>query len=62
MKDALKNMAKGAMSLLTIALVVTIASRVVSDLYDVRMILAAAGGAFAYQPLCKLFSKIKGLE
>lgn len=62
MVPILKNIAKGGLALLSIALVVTIASKIVSDLYDVRMLLAAAGGAFGYQPLVGLFSKIKGLE
>lgn len=62
MLPVLKNVAKGAMALLSIALGVTVIAHVVTDLYDVRLLMAAAAGAFGYQPLVGLFSKIKALQ
>ena len=54
MEDKLKVVAKGALALFAIALGVTVATEVSSYLYDFRLILAAAGGAFGYRPLVKL--------
>lgn len=62
MLEKLKMVAKGAMALLSIALVVMIATKILDDLYDFRLLLAAAGGAFGFQPLVKLFNKIKALN
>lgn len=62
MKDSVKKVLKGAMALLSVALVVMLVTKVFDEMYDLRLVLAAAGGAFGYQPLCALFSKIKGLE
>jgi len=62
MKEKLKEVAKGSMAILSVALVVMVVTRVLDDLYDFRLLMAAAGGAFGFEPLKKLFSKIKGLE
>lgn len=62
MQERLKSVAKGAMAVLSVALVVTVLTHVVDQMYDLRLILAAAGGAFGYQPLVNLFNKIKQLQ
>lgn len=62
MKELMKKIAKGAMALLSIALVTMIVTRVFDSMYDLRLVIAAAGGAFGYQPLVDLFNKIKQLQ
>lgn len=62
MQEKFKVIAKGAMALVSIALGVMLVTAVISSLYDLRLILAAAGGAYGFQPLVGLFNKIKGLN
>ena len=62
MREKLLTVAKSAMALVAIALAVTLVTAVVDQMYDLRLVLAAAGGAFGYQPLVNLLNKIKQLQ
>lgn len=62
MREKLLSLAKMAMALIAIALVVTLVIALVDRMYDLRLILAAAGGAFGYQPLMNLLNRIKQLQ
>lgn len=62
MLDLMKKVLKGTMATLSIVVATLVLVKVAVGIFDIRIIVAALGGAFGYKPLCDLFSKIKGLE
>ena len=62
MLEGLKSIVKGWMAILAIALLTMVVTKFLTELYDFRLIIAAAGGAFGYRPLVELFGKIKKLS
>lgn len=62
MSDDMKKLIKGTLAIVTIATAVTVFVKFADEMYDLRLVLAALGGAFGYQPLCNLFNKIKKLQ
>lgn len=58
----LKAVARGCLALTTIAVGTQILVKAVDALYDVRLLIAAAGGALLFRPLCDFFNKIKVLD
>lgn len=62
MTELLKNLIKGAITVLAITGIVMVITWLLQDLYDFRILIAALGGAMGYKPVMQLVDKIKILQ